>query len=515
MTDPPASQPDTHPEALAGPQLAHAALEAVIMVDDAQRIVMINPSGLAMFGLNREQALGMDLSQLIPVRLRASHQLHVQRFRDSGELERSMGQRGHVVGLRADGREFPLEAAIFRSEVVQPWGTQTYYTALLRDLSELRRMSSVIDQLNRRLRSLFERVPVAIWITEAERVVFANPASAQLMGRPNPSDLLGCSIFDFLSPTSHATVREHLLSLAMEDTAVVISGAIRHADGSLREVELVVAPLPDMERSFVQMVINDVTHRSREKKQLLRSRRTLRELSASMVEAREEERQRIARELHDELGQQLTAMKLEMIACLRDHPNAALVERAQGMLDMLDETVASARRIAMDLRPLMLDDLGLAEAIEWLVQEFSRRSLIEVELHLDRSLGTLPPKLSTTLYRIVQEALTNISRHAQATRVAIRLEKHSQNLHLIVRDNGVGFPREPQARRVGSFGLLGIRERVLMLGGQLTVENAQNGGALLTVRVPLIQAESLPETEEEARESIGSFFEETSRGTLE
>ncbi|MBA4263968.1 MAG: hypothetical protein C0453_02705 [Comamonadaceae bacterium] len=426
-----------------------------------------------------------------------------------------MSQRGHVVGLRADGREFPLEAAIFRSEVVQPWGTQTYYTALLRDLSELRRMSSVIDQLNRRLRSLFERVPVAIWITEAERVVFANPASAQLMGRPNPSDLLGCSIFDFLSPTSHAPVREHLLNLEKEDATVVISGAIRHADGTLREVELVVAPLPDMERRFVQMVINDVTHRTREKKQLLRSRRTLRELSASMVEAREEERQRIARELHDELGQQLTAMKLEMVACLRDHPHAALAERAQGMLDMLDETVASARRIAMDLRPLMLDDLGLADAIEWLVQEFSRRSLMGVELQLDKNLGTLPPKLSTTLYRIVQEALTNISRHAQASRVSITLEKLSQDLQLIVQDNGVGFPREPQVRRVGSFGLLGIRERVLMLGGSLTVENALTGGAVLSVRVPLIQTENPDEIDDETRETIGGVFEDSIRGTLE
>jgi len=124
------------PEALAQPRLAHAALEAVITVDQQQRIVMINPAGLSMFGLTSEQALGMDLGRLIPPRLRAAHQGHVQRFSDSPEIERPMGQRGQVLGLRANGEEFPLEAAIFKSDVVLPSGTVSYTTALLRDLSE-------------------------------------------------------------------------------------------------------------------------------------------------------------------------------------------------------------------------------------------------------------------------------------------------------------------------------------------------------------------------------------------
>ena len=501
-------------EALAEPWLAHAALEAVITVDHEQRIVMINPAGLKMFGLQRKDALGMHLEQLIPARLRKPHAHHVHQFGASGQVERPMGARGCVLGLRANGEEFPLEAAIFRSEVVQPSGTQTYYTALLRDLSELRRMGSIIEQLNHRLRSLFERAPVAIWITDKDRVVFANLACAQLLGLSDPGQLVGRSIFELISPGSHEPVRGHLQTLEKDDAVSVLVATIQHADGTLREVELVVAVLPDHERSLVQMVINDITQRTREKRDLLRSRRTLRELSASVVEAREEERQRIARELHDELGQRLTALKLEMTSCLRDHPDGALAERAQDMLDMLDETVAAARRIATDLRPLMLDDLGLAEAIDWLVQQFKRRTGIAVNVQLDKNLSALPPSLATTLYRIVQEALTNITRHAQASEVSIALANRGQELHLTIQDNGVGFPRSSQVRPAGSFGLLGIRERVLMLGGRISVGNAEGGGARLVVRVPLVRpvAQAL---EEDVRDVVGPPFDDSLRGQLE
>ncbi|WP_300648274.1 PAS domain S-box protein [Hydrogenophaga sp.] len=501
-------------DVLAEQRLAHAALEAVITVDHEQRIVMINPAGLGMFGLSSEQALGMALERLIPDRLRAAHGHHVRQFCDSGQIERPMGKRGQVVGLRSNGEEFPVEAAIFKSEVVQPSGTQTYYTVLLRDTSELSRMSGVIDRLNQRLRAMFERAPVAIWITEQERVVFANRACAQLVGLDHPEQLVGRSIFDLLAPDAHDPVRNQLQALDQDEGVAVVQGSIRRANGSLREVELVVATLPDHERSFVQMVINDITQRAREKKDLLRSRRTLRELSASMVEAREEERRRIARELHDELGQRLTALKLEMAACQRDHPDLAVGERAQAMLDMLDDTVASARRIAMDLRPLMLDDLGLPEAIDWLVNEFKRRTGMEVVTRLDDNLCELSPHLATTLYRIVQEALTNITRHARATRVSVELEGSNRELTLSIQDNGVGFTQGIRSSNPGSFGLLGIRERVLMLGGRLTVSNAPEGGARLVVHVPMAQP-AAPAPGDHDQDAVEPLFDDSIHDSLD
>lgn len=510
-----ASDLDASPQTLKESRLAHAALEGVVMVDMAQRIVMINPAALTMFGLTREQALGMPLSELIPHGFRDSHRQHVEDFRASGQAERSMGQRGRVQGLRANGEVFPIEAAIFRSEVVQPGGTQTYFTALLHDLSELRRMSSTIDQLNRRLRSLFERVPVAVWIAEDERVVFANPAIAQLTGFDDPSALLGRSIYEFLSPPSHQIIQRHLRGLGDEDSASVLPGVVQRADGTLREVELLVGALPDGDRRIVQMVLNDVSQRKREKEDLVRSRHAFRELSANLVEAREEEHQRIARELHDELGQKLTALKLEVTSCMRDYPNIMVAERAQGMLDLLDDTVAAARRISMDLRPLMLDDLGLVDAIDWLARDFERRSHVAVALHLGEGLGALPPRTVTALYRIVQEALTNIARHARASRASITLERKGQDLRLVVQDNGMGYPKDLQVHRAGSFGLLGIRERVLMLGGRLSLSEAKGGGSRLAVRVPLVGGVAPTAADMDLSDLYRSNFEESTRDDLE
>jgi signal transduction histidine kinase len=184
------------------------------------------------------------------------------------------------------------------------------------------------------------------------------------------------------------------------------------------------------------------------------------------------------------------------------------------MLDMLDETVASARRISMDLRPLMLDDLGLAEAIDWLVKEFKRRTGIEVHTRLGVGLRELSPHLATTLYRIVQEALTNITRHAHATRVRVEMERSGGELELAIRDNGVGFPKERRSRNPGSFGLLGIRERVLMLGGQISVGNAPEGGALLVLRVPMVQPPS-PSHDDDVGSAAEPLFDETTPGNLE
>lgn len=464
----------------------HAALEGIVTFDAAMRIVMINPAAQRMFGLTVNEALGRDLSTLIPERLRAAHAAHVRQFAQSDVIERPMGQGGKLFGLRANGEEFPLEAAICKVTLAHGGSHTHHYTALLRDLSEEHKLTAVIEQLNQRLRALFDRAPVAIWITEGERVVFANHACATLFGVDNRESLIGLPIYRLLSPPSHPGVREKVAqAFASQQEVSTVHSEIVRPDGSLREVELVVAALPDHERTFVQMVITDVTARLQEKRDLLHSRRTLRELSASLVEAREEERRRIARELHDELGQRLTALKLELAAQQQGRGTEAPTERLQAMMDMVDDTVAAVRRIAMDLRPPMLDDLGLHAAIEWLTRDFERRSGIQVTLRLVDSPEPIQQNIATAVYRIVQEALTNMARHARASQAVISMETRGRRLQLVVEDDGQGFPKDPSTAPRGSFGLIGMRERVHMLGGQITLKNAASGGARLVVRLPL------------------------------
>jgi signal transduction histidine kinase len=224
---------------------------------------------------------------------------------------------------------------------------------------------------------------------------------------------------------------------------------------------------------------------------LIRAQNTLRELSASQVEAREEERQRIARELHDELGQRLTALKLELATLDRADSARNRAERTQAMMGMVDDTVAATRRIAMDLRPLMLDDLGLSAAIEWLARDFERHTGLHVTLRLAPIQDLIDNRTATTLYRIVQEALTNCTRHARANAALVTIAPESEGVLLTVIDDGDGFPTVPPQSPRGSFGLIGIRERVYMLGGKLSVSNMPGGGARLMVQLPKGEADEL------------------------
>ncbi|MDE2628137.1 MAG: PAS domain S-box protein [Burkholderiales bacterium] len=462
-----------------------AALEAIVTVDDRQRIVMINPAAQRMFGCTAEQALGSELSRFIPQRLREVHARHVREFDASDARELPVAKRSAVIGLRADGTEFPLEASISRVDVQSEFGPRRYFTALLRDLSAEQGMKAEIDALKQRMRAVFELAPVAIWITEGDHIVFANRACAALFGAADHAALVGWSIYSLLRPESHAAVRERVIQALASDVPVpMVNERIVRFDGAEREVVIAVASLPDHGRTTLQMVISDITERSRESQELERSRRELRRLSANLVDAREEERRRIARELHDELGQRLTALKMELAALADQTPQPGARERIAAMLEMVDETVASVRRIATDLRPLMLDDLGLNAAIEWLANGWARRMGIAVRLQLGDVDSELGEVAAIALYRMVQEALTNVARHARATEVQIETRREGGDLVLTVQDNGTGFA-EPSVYREGTHGLMGMRERAYMLGGQFEIGGASGGGARVTVRLPL------------------------------
>jgi PAS domain S-box-containing protein len=468
----------------------HAALEAMVTVDDRQRIVMINPAALRMFGCSAADALGSELSRFIPAASRAAHARHVREFDACGQTEKSMGERGIVNGLRANGEVFPAAASISRVDVQSGAGTTRYFTALLCDLSQEQALREKLDALNLHMRAVFELSPVAIWITDGERIVFANRACAALFGADARDALIGRSIYSLLSPESHDKVRDAVArALADDGPAPTLSERLARLDGQVREVVIAIAALPDHGQTAVQMVITDITERAQLERDLQRSGRELRKLSASMVDAREDERRRIARELHDELGQRLTALKMELSSL--DAPTRAAVhgDRLAVMLEMVDDTVATVRRIATELRPLMLDDLGLNAAIDWLTQGWAARMGIKVRLQLGRSDPDIGEAAAIALFRMVQEALTNIARHAKATEVRIQIRHSRGSLLLTVRDNGVGFA-EASMYREGSHGLMGIRERAYMLGGTLEIGNARGGGGRITVRLPLRSAQS-------------------------
>jgi signal transduction histidine kinase len=215
------------------------------------------------------------------------------------------------------------------------------------------------------------------------------------------------------------------------------------------------------------------------------SHNQLRALAARLQTVREDERTRAAREIHDELGQALTAIKLEFTALLRDLPahEGPVSQRSQSILKLLDHTFQSVRRIATGLRPTILDDLGLVAALEWAAEDFQTRTGTRCQINLPDADIALDPERATALFRIFQETLTNVARHADATQVDVRLGEEKGNLILEVRDNGKGISEEQASARM-SLGILGMRERVLLLGGTLTVSGTPGTGTTVRVVIP-------------------------------
>ena len=199
---------------------------------------------------------------------------------------------------------------------------------------------------------------------------------------------------------------------------------------------------------------------------------------------REEERTRVAREIHDELGQALTAIKIELSALLFEWPaEHKPSRRAESIARLVDKTIQSVRRISTELRPGILDALGLVAAVEWAAEEFQTRTGTRCRLDLPKEAIEIDQELATTIFRILQETLTNIARHADATQVDIRLAREDGRLSLEVHDNGIGISEE-RLSASGTLGILGMRERALLLGGEFLITSAPNLGTRIVVRIP-------------------------------
>ncbi|WP_334034279.1 PAS domain-containing sensor histidine kinase [Burkholderia cepacia] len=351
------------------------------------------------------------------------------------------------------------------------------------------------------IRSSMEAI---ITIDEKQTVVIFNPMAEQVFG-VSAMEAIGAPLSRFIPERFRAAHAKHVDQFGVTGVSERQMGRQRvlfglRANGEEFPIEASISQIRDASGKLYTVMLRDITERLRAENALKLSREELRELSANLQNVREEEKTRIARELHDDLGQQLTALKMDLSVVEqqlrmpgRALPDAGVLSHLQGMRRLIDATVASVRRIAADLRPVMLDDLGLVPAIEWLANDFTNRYGIDVERHIETGGLTFTSAGATTLFRIVQEALTNVARHADATRVALRLDVEEGFCVLRVADNGRGSAPGGPAHEDKSFGLIGIRERAHMLGGTVTIDTALARGFSITVALPLstVQQETL------------------------
>jgi PAS domain S-box-containing protein len=334
-----------------------------------------------------------------------------------------------------------------------------------------------------------------ITVDERQNIVIFNPTAEHVFGC-SAREALGASLSRFIPERFRAAHERHVEQFGVTGVSDRQMGKQRvlfglRGNGDEFPIEASISQVNDGDNKLYTVMLRDITERVHAENAQRRSREELRELSANLQNVREEEKTRIARELHDDLGQQLTALKMDLSTveeALGTSADPETVRQIRGMRRLIDATVASVRRIAADLRPVMLDDLGLIPAIEWLANDFTNRYGINVERRIEVGGISFTPGGATTLFRIVQEALTNVARHAEATHVTLTVRIEADTCAVQVADNGQGSSRSVTAAEK-TFGLLGIRERAHMLGGTFEIHTARGKGFTLTVIFPLTAIE--------------------------
>jgi PAS domain S-box-containing protein len=345
-----------------------------------------------------------------------------------------------------------------------------------------------VEQALRKLSSAVEQAGDSIMIANREGIVeYVNPAFERLTGY-TATEAVGRTSRILKSGMHDDEFYRHLWRTIVGGDVYRAVLVNRKKDGQLYYEEKTITPLRNERGEITHFVSagRDITERKLAEEQLRTSREQLRALAAHVESVREEERCRIAREIHDELGYALTGLKFDVcrLASVPAADPAALSEATAGMAELIDRTIRSVRRIARELRPGVLDDFGLAAAIEWQAEEFEAHTGIRCAFAAKPPDMELQRDVSTAVFRILQETLSNVARHAGATRVDVTLVIDADALRLTVTDDGRGItPAELVDGR--SLGLLGMRERAHLLGGSLTVAGRPGAGTTVELEMPL------------------------------
>lgn len=469
--------------------IVETAMDPIITVDGTQRIVQFNGAAERVFRWPRAAVLGQSMAMLLPERFRESHRRHVEHFGQTGTTSRRMGSDLVLMGLRANGEEFPVEASVSQTDE----GDKKLYTVILRDVTDRVRAEQSLARSEERLRSILDSAMDAIvTVDEAQHIVLFNKAAEAVFGCSR-DEAIGAPLAWFIPERFREGHTGYISRFGEAGARSRRMGAQRIVTGLRRNgeefpIDASISQISENGAKFYTVILRDVTERVRAEEALRRSKEELQELAAASQSVREQEKSRIARELHDELGQALTALKMD-VNWLRERLSEKQgqgleTEKLVAMETMLDRTVASTRRISTDLRPLMLDDLGLMPAVEWLVEDFSARTGVACELRVSDPEPDLQDPYATAVFRILQESLTNVARHAKASRVEVSVQQIDSHIKLHVRDNGQGFSLR-DARKPKSYGLMGLRERAYLLGGEAIIDSRPGEGTNIDVTLPI------------------------------
>ncbi|HWF61176.1 MAG TPA: PAS domain S-box protein [Nitrospira sp.] len=458
----------------------------MFLKDVEGRYLLVNRRFEEVFHLMSRDLIGKTDEEIFP-----AAQAEAFRADDRKVLEGGAPMKFEEVTLDDDGLRTSI---VVKFPLLNAQGRCSGLCGIATDITERKRAESALQKAQRKLRQTLQASNTGLWDwnTVTNEVEFTLEWKRQL----GYEDHEIAGRFEEWEARLHPEDKERALAyvrayVEKPEGEYTLEFRLRHKDGSYRWIaaRASFALEPDGRRVHLLGSHMDITDRKRAEEQLQRTLGELRTLSRKMDVVREEERTRIARELHDELGVRLTCLKLDLarlqsLAGGSQFPRAKMKEKVHSMMADIDSTIASVQRLVVELRPGILDDLGLVAAIEWQCQDFERRSGTPCVCKASQEKIVLDGAHATAAFRICQEALTNVARHAKARSVRVLIEQVNGELLLEIQDDGQGI-RTEQLTESASSGLLGMCERARGLGGRLAIAGQPGKGTTVALRLPL------------------------------
>ncbi|OGU63999.1 MAG: hypothetical protein A2W30_05740 [Ignavibacteria bacterium RBG_16_36_9] len=464
-------------------QLWEISVDGMRLIDEEGNILSVNDSFCKIFQMEKEQLLGKPFSIVYDEDEQEDALKAFQSDIRNNKIKTLFERENTLWNGRKAWFEFSNSFLTLPDE-------NRITLSIIKEISERKKSEIELRESESKFKMLFNNANDAVFVTQLSQeksygdFIEVNEVACTRLGytkeeflQLSPSAIVSQkNIFDFNLNMERLLKEGH-----------VIYDLIHKAkDKKLIPVEINSHLFFYNEMPTVLSIARDITERKQAEEKLKRTSKLLRELATHLQSVREEERTMIAQEIHDELGQVLTALKIQvsLLANKLNKNQEPLKEKIKSLSDMIDASVESVQKISSKLRPGILDELGLIAAIEWQAEEFEKLTSIKCSLVLPKEEMKLEKNKSTAIFRIFQEALTNIARHSQATKAAISLLIHQSNIYLEILDNGKGITQE-QIKDFKSLGIHGMEERAMVFGGQVYFEGVAGKGTIVKVEIPV------------------------------
>ena len=469
--------------------LAENVQDVIWVLDKDLHHTYISPSVLRFRGYTVEEAMCLPLDKIFT---RASHERLMNLAEKYLVLQHSSDPIDPNESLTVELEQICKDGSLIWTEVTANFvldndGRPDGFVGITRNITERKKAEESLKESEERYRTIFENTGTAMAIIEEDVTIsLANSEFEKLSGYPRQTIENIKYLTDFVSEEQRDRIVGYHKLRRKDPYAAPRNYEFKFIDrdGNSKDVFVTANIIPGTAKSVTSLL--DITDMKKTQENLIYSQERLRNLHKHAQDVREGERTRVAREIHDELGQVLTALKMDLSFLSKKFPDnlEPLHTKANLMLKFIDMTIQSVKRITMDLRPGLLDHLGLVPAIEWQADEFQKRTGIICKVHFDPEDIRMDKDEATTIFRIFQETLTNVARHADASAVETSLREKDGRVELIVKDNGKGITKK-QINDSKSFGLMGIKERAYYCGGEVSFFGEKDKGTTVVVSIPI------------------------------